>query len=135
MCGGFDDVLSTLHRLTGGDLADVVINTACYPGSVRDCAAYAAFGGRVVIVGLDRCPMEISQAGLTEKGLTLLGSRLNTRLFRYVEEGISSGKYTPERLVTHTFPARRVKEVFALIENNPSAVGRVVLTFDEGDTR
>ncbi|MFM7749632.1 MAG: zinc-binding alcohol dehydrogenase family protein, partial [Opitutaceae bacterium] len=68
--------IETLARLTNGQLADVVIDATGNHRSMVRALEFAAFGGRVVYVGITQQPMELPHAPfLHRRELTLLASR------------------------------------------------------------
>ena len=124
------DFHKTVMDFTDGQGADVIINTACVAGSMEESIAAAAYGARIVTVGLVSYPSQIPQSELTKKELDIYGSRLSTRLFPMVVDGIDRGKLTPDRLVTHRFHFTEIEKGFEIIKTQPQNVCKVVLTFD-----
>lgn len=119
-----------VEEFTDGYGADVIINTACVPGTMEDSVLAAAYGGRIVTVGLVGYPSRIVQAELTKKELSIHGSRLSTRLFAPVVQGIDRGVLTPEKLVTHKIHFTNIQRGFDIIKEKPESVCKIVLTFD-----
>ena len=124
------DFQRSVMDFTHGQGADVIINTACVGGSMEEAIAAAAYGARIVTVGLVSRPSLIPQSELTKKELDIYGSRLSTRLFSTVVDGIDRGKLTPDRLVTHRFHFTDIEKGFEIIKSQPQNVCKVVLTFD-----
>jgi threonine dehydrogenase-like Zn-dependent dehydrogenase len=77
-----------LGELTGGNLADIVIDATGSARSMSTCFDYAAFGGRVVYVGVASENLEFAHAPVFHRReLTLLASRnALSDDFREIEE-------------------------------------------------
>ena len=68
--------LAELETITGGELADVVIDATGSPKSMSTCFEYAAFTGRVVYVGITTSDLTFPHAPiLHRREITLLASR------------------------------------------------------------
>jgi 2-desacetyl-2-hydroxyethyl bacteriochlorophyllide A dehydrogenase len=68
--------LAELEKLTGGQLADVIIDATGSPKSMSTCFEYAAFTGRVVFVGITTSDLTFPHAPVFHRReLTLLASR------------------------------------------------------------
>ncbi|MCX6878353.1 MAG: zinc-binding alcohol dehydrogenase family protein [Verrucomicrobia bacterium] len=68
--------LAALEHLTGGQLADVVIDATGNAQSMSTCFEYAAFSGRVVYVGITTAALTFPHAAVFHRReLTLLASR------------------------------------------------------------
>lgn len=85
--------LSALAAITGGQLADVVIDATGNNKSMAQALTYCAFGGRLVYVGITQQEISFPQApALHRRELTILGSRNApagdfARIIRLIEEG------------------------------------------------
>ena len=123
------DMGGIIHAATGGVGPDVIILTVSDPLQLEACLRYVSAGGRIVVVGLNSRPSAVSQAALVAKEITLCGSRLSSRLFGYVLEGIDEGSYRPDLLASHFFPPDRFLDAVDLIRREPESTCRVVLTF------
>ena len=88
-----DGGLEELKRLTGGELAHVVIDATGNHRAMSQCLGFAAFGGRVVYVGITQAELSFPHAPvLHRRELTLLASRNAlpddfTRIIGLIEEG------------------------------------------------
>ncbi len=93
LANGDDGGLGELKRLTNGVLADVVVDATGSPKSMSRCLEFAAFGGRVVYVGITAAELSFPHAPvLHRRELTLLASRNAlpgdfTRIIGLIEEG------------------------------------------------
>ncbi len=93
LAGGADGGLDALKAITEGELAHVVIDATGSNKSMSRCLEYAAFGGRVVYVGITSAELSFPHAPvLHRRELTLLASRNAlpgdfTRIIQLIETG------------------------------------------------
>lgn len=96
--------LTALQEITGGRLADVVIDATGSAKSMSQAIAYCAYGGRLVYVGITQHELSFLHAPLVHRReLTLLASRNALtpdfpRIIRLIEEGrIDTGPWITHR--------------------------------------
>jgi alcohol dehydrogenase len=106
--------IDALSRLTQGQLADVVIDATGNHRSMVRALEFAAFGGRVVYVGITQQPMELPHAPfLHRRELTLLASRnALTRDFPRIIGLIRDGRIDTRPWITHHARLEEVPAVF-----------------------
>ena len=85
--------LKTLEALTGGDMADVVIDATGSNKSMSQALQYCAFAGRLVFVGITQQEVSFPHPLMHRRELTLLASRNAlpgdfTRIINLIEEGV-----------------------------------------------
>lgn len=74
-----DDALARIAEITGGGLADVVLDVADAPATVQSALEFARFGGTVVLAGLkDRRAVSVVSDLIPLKALTALGGSGST---------------------------------------------------------
>lgn len=95
--------LAALEKLTGGQLADVVIDATGSAKSMSTCFEYAAFTGRVVYVGIATSDISFPHAPiLHRRELTLLASRnALPQDFTNIIGLIRDGKINADIWITH----------------------------------
>lgn len=95
--------ITALAALTGGQLADVVIDATGSNKSMVGCFAYAAFAGRVVYVGITQQELTFPHAPLLHRReLTILASRnALSRDFARIIALIESGVINTAPWITH----------------------------------
>ena len=103
--------LAELEALTGGQLADVIIDATGNPGSMSTCFNYAAFTGRVVYVGITTSDLTFPHAPVFHRReLTLLASRNAMpedfdNIIQLIREGkINTGPWITHRLTFDEVP-------------------------------
>ena len=107
--------LRALSDLTHGQLADVVIDATGSHRSMVRALEFAAFGGRIVYVGITQQPMELPHAPyLHRRELTLLASRnALTRDFPRIIALIREGRIDTRPWITHHARFEEVPSVFS----------------------
>lgn len=123
------DPLDALARLTGGRMADVVIE--CSGSSAgRDLALRAAGKlGRVVFVGLRGADDQgISLDLVVDKELRLYGGLGQSWDVEPAMRIINSGKYDLTRMVSHVFPMEQADEALKFFMDRPEECIRVALS-------
>ena len=123
------DPLEEIMKLTDGSGTNVVIDAVCLPQTYELSVDIASVAGRVVVLGFDERPSNISQLPVTKKELTIVGSRLQTKQFPKVINWLEEGKLVVDGMVTHQYPVDDIKEAFQFIEQNPNEVRKAVVVF------
>ncbi len=101
------------RELHGGRRADVIFDATGHPGSMSRCFEYAAFGARVVYVGITSEPVNLPDPLFHRRELTLLATRNAVasdfpRILGLIREGrIQTGPW-----ITHRASFDVVPEVF-----------------------
>ncbi len=95
--------LAALEEITGGQLADVVIDATGNPKSMSTCFDYAAFTGRVVYVGITTADLTFPHAAVFHRReITLLASRNALPAdFGHIIQLIRDGKINTGLWITH----------------------------------
>ncbi len=95
--------LKALDAITGGQLADVVIDATGNNKSMSAALAYCAFGGRLVYVGITQQEISFLQApALHRRELTIMGSRnAHSRDFARIIALIEDGSIDTDPWITH----------------------------------
>ncbi|MES2661100.1 MAG: zinc-binding alcohol dehydrogenase family protein [Verrucomicrobiota bacterium] len=107
--------LVELDKLTGGRLADVIIDATGNPQSMSTCFDYAAFTGRVVYVGITTSELGFPHAPVFHRReLTLLASRnAMPEDFVHIIRLIREGKINTTPWITHRIAFEEVPADFA----------------------
>jgi threonine dehydrogenase-like Zn-dependent dehydrogenase len=101
-----EDVVSRVAEITGGALADVVLElTPMAAQPVRDALNAVRWGGRVVLAGLKGGrPLELSTDLIINKALTVVGAfSVDSRAYAEAIRLIEAGRFPLARMHTHTF--------------------------------
>ncbi|KAA0566502.1 zinc-binding alcohol dehydrogenase family protein [Bacillus sp. CH30_1T] len=123
------NVIEEVMELTKQEGANVVIDAVCIPQTFEQAIEAVSAAGRVVILGFDERPSQITQLPITKKEVTIIGSRLQTNQFPVVIEMFNERTIDTRGMVTQEFPVDRIEEAIRLIETSPEDVRKVVISF------
>lgn len=124
-----DDGLAKLEALTRGNLADVVIDATGSARSMSTCFRFAAYGGRVVYVGITAQELTFPHAPVFHRReLTLLASRNALSAdFRRIIDLISSGRINVDPWITHRIPFADAADCFEQLARPDSGVIKAMI--------
>ncbi|MEA3208682.1 MAG: hypothetical protein QOE70_1739 [Chthoniobacter sp.] len=129
---GDESDLKTLAEMTSGQLADVVIDATGSNKSMARALEFAAYGGRVVYVGITQQNLEFPHAPfLHRRELTILASRNAlsrdfTRIIKLIEEGTID----TQPWITHHATFEEVPAVFPTWLKPETGVIKAVVRID-----
>lgn len=66
---------------------------------------------------------------MIKKELTIVGSRLNNRMFHKVIPWIESGQLNTEAIISHEFAFEHFGDAVRQLEDRPEETRKVILTF------
>lgn len=124
-----EDIEEAMLSWTRGEGVPLIIDAACIPSLFPIFLRMASPAGRIVNLGFSSLAADLSPLEVTRKELTILGSRLNRRMFPQVIEWFERGIVEPERLISHRFHFEKAREAFDFIQENPVEACKVLLTF------
>ena len=106
--------LAELEKITGGQLANVVIDATGSPKSMSTCFDYAAYTGRVVYVGITTSDLTFPHAAVFHRReITLLASRnALPEDFGKIIQLIRDGKINTGLWITHRIRFEKVPTEF-----------------------
>jgi 2-desacetyl-2-hydroxyethyl bacteriochlorophyllide A dehydrogenase len=135
--GVADTVLATgseadeqaIASLTDGRRADIVIDATGSAASMARCLAFAAFGGRVVYVGITQADLVFPHAPVMHRReLTLLASRnALSRDFTRIIALIEQGRIDTVPWITHRIPFADTIAAFPTLLDPSSGVIKAVI--------
>ena len=109
---------------------DVCIEAVGLPETFQNCIDMAAFGGRVVLIGVSKKSLEFNFTQLQKKELHVSGSRNALKKdFLELIDLTRDGIIHPESAVTHTFPFTQAPEAFREFDENNGRMLKVLLDF------
>lgn len=121
-------LVARVAEVTGGDMADAVIEAS---GSARATAmttALVGHAGRIVLVGWNQGPVEIDTVTLMRKEADLIGSRNSFNAFPAVLQLLAGGIVDPEELITHRFDLASTAEALDVLDRGRQPVMKVLIT-------
>lgn len=107
------DIIEAVHEITGGRMADLVIDCASGgPDTIKSAIRLARKRGRVIVGGRKFCPIpEFESDLLITRFLTLRGMRGHSYLsVEMAIQIIASGKYPLDEMCTHVFALEEVDQ-------------------------
>ncbi|MGO4890444.1 zinc-binding alcohol dehydrogenase family protein [Anaerobacillus sp. MEB173] len=125
------DVKDAVFEITEGEGANVVIDAVCIQKTFEDAVEVVSPAGRVVVLGFDTRPSQISQLPITKKEVTIVGSRLQTNQFPEVIKLLNDKSINIEEMVTHEFKLEDIQKAIDFIEKSPNEIRKVVISFEE----
>jgi 2-desacetyl-2-hydroxyethyl bacteriochlorophyllide A dehydrogenase len=130
---GDDTGPSLLSKLTGGRLADLVIDATGSNKSMSRSLEFAAFAGRVVFVGITQQNLEVPHAAVMHRReLTLLASRNALSVdFTRIISLIAKGQIDTRPWITHHAPLLDVPRVFSDWLKPETGVIKAVVNVDK----
>ena len=113
------DMRDAVLAETGGDGAGCIIEASGAPGAVPSCLACLRKGGRIIVLGNPKAPVEIANVmrDFMHKELTLktLHGRLMYETWRESEALLSEARLDIRPAITHTFAMSRIDDAMHAI--------------------
>lgn len=109
---------------------DVCIEAVGLPSTFQDCIDAAAFGGKVVLIGVGKQNLDFNFTLIQKKELNVFGSR-NALKKDFVEliDLVRGGKADLEKVITHTYKFADAGEAFESFRTNRAGMLKVMLDF------
>ena len=127
--GGKEILADAVREFTGDFGADVVVEAVGIPELLEESLAFAAPGGRIVVLGFHPAPAKIPEVTVVKKELKIIGSRMNCRRFPQVIEWFDGNRVNPEALVSAVYPFEKMDDAFRDILAAPDRYLKVVITY------
>ena len=119
-----------VEEYTNGDGFDVAVEAVGLPQTMEDCIASAAFGGRIVLIGVIKGPSEFHFDVIRNNYLTVIGSRNAVGSdFEEVIALVGSNRFPVEKLISEIFPMDQAPEAFDFFARNGATNFKVLLQF------
>lgn len=125
---------SLVREYTQAKGYDVTIEAVGLPSTFQSCIDSAAYGGRVVLIGVSKKNLDFKFSTVQKKELAIFGSRNAVKSdFAEVIEIVKSGRVDLESLVTNTYDFTQAADAFEHFDKNASDTLKVLLQFGEAD--
>ena len=123
-------IREAVRRFTDGEGFDVTVEAVGQPSTFQDCIDAAAFGGRVIVIGVSKQNLDFNFTVIQRKELRVIGSR-NALPGDFAEliDLTAEGAFTPERAVTHTLRWTDAAEAFRAFDRSGGDMLKVMLDF------
>jgi L-gulonate 5-dehydrogenase len=127
---GLRDVAAEVRRITGGMGSNVTVDAVCNKKSLEDAVEITSAAGRVVNLSFNEVASEIVPKLVTQKELTLCGSRLQTKRFPVVIDFFVKGAIPVKGFVNKTFPLSDMLAAFKYVDDNGATTRKVVINME-----
>lgn len=122
-----EDPVDAVSKLTGGEMADVVVE--CTGASViyNQAIAVTRKTGTLVLLGLNSKSNPVNTDEIIEKELTVKGCSGQPNNCQDAMRTINSGRFAIEKMATHKFPVRDADKALAFAMQPSEELIRVVM--------
>lgn len=115
---------------TEGNGYDVTIEAVGLPSTFQNCIDAAAFGARVVLIGVGKKNLDFNFTMIQKKELNIFGSRNALKKdFLELIDLVKAGGVDLEKIVTNTYKMEDAEKAFEEFSQNAGSMLKVVLEF------
>ena len=119
-----------VQRITNGNGFDVTIEAVGLPSTFQNCIDCAAYGGRVVLIGVGKKNLDFNFTIIQKKELNIFGSRNALKKdFLELIDLVKAGKVDLEKIVTNTYKLDEADKAFKEFSENAGSMLKVVIDF------
>ncbi|MDF2609568.1 MAG: alcohol dehydrogenase [Lachnospiraceae bacterium] len=119
-----------VNRITNGNGFDVTIEAVGMPSTFQNCIDAAAFGGRVVLIGVGKKNLDFNFTMIQKKELDVFGSRNALKKdFEELIDLVKGGKLDLDKIITNTYKMEDAAKAFEDFDKNAGSMLKVVLEF------
>lgn len=122
------DPVETVRSMTGGVGADVALECAGVPETVRWSIGLLRRGGRCAAVGIPTAGVELAMQRLVLDELELVGVRASAGEMRRVMPLVEQGRIRVHEMITHRFPLAAYEEALATFNDRSSGAIKIVIS-------
>ena len=127
---GPEDYQKAVDEITGGSGFDVTIEAVGLPSTFQTCIDTAAFGGRMVLIGVGKKDLDFNFTILQKKELNVFGSRNALKEdFMEVIDLVKDGKIPLEKVITNVYPFDEAARAFKELDQDSAHMLKVILDF------
>jgi len=125
---GEQDPAAVVRDLTGGKMADVVIEAVGEPETLAETVSLVCNGGVIMLIGWTGNPTDpFDLTNTTFKELRVLGTLGFCRDFPISLKLMSMGRLDLKRIITHRFDLDHVRDAIELLESGRDNVWKAVV--------
>ena len=128
---GIRDVETVVRELTGGKMADVVIEAVGERETLEQTVSLVKNGGTIMLIGWtgnNADPFDLTNT--TFKELTVLGTLGFCRDFPISMKLLGAGKVNIQRIITHRFDLDHVEDAVEMLENRADGIWKAVVNIE-----
>lgn len=127
---GADSFKEKIREVTEGNGFDVAIEAVGLPSTFQACIDAAAFGGKVVLIGVGKQNLDFDFTVIQKKELNIFGSRNALKKdFEELIDIVKSGKVNLEKIVTDTYRFEDAGRAFEEFDKHAGSKLKVVIEF------
>jgi len=116
--------------ITQGNGFDVAIEAVGLPSTFQNCIDAAAFGGKVVLIGVGKKNLDFNFTIIQKKELNIFGSRNALKKdFLELIDLVKSGAVDLEKIITNTYNIDDAAKAFSDFDKNAANMLKVVIKF------
>jgi 2-desacetyl-2-hydroxyethyl bacteriochlorophyllide A dehydrogenase len=97
-----ENAVDRIREITGGRMAEAVVEASGSDAAIRSSIAYVAYAGRIALVGWPKGDVLLPTAMFTKKELDVMGSRNSSHAFAESIDLVAGDKIDVASLVTRT---------------------------------
>jgi len=120
------DPVEAIKTITGGRMAEVVIEASGNAAAVRSTIEYVSYAGRIALVGWPKNEISLPTAMFTKKELDIVGSRNSFHAFPESIELIARNKVDVAAVISKTISFAEVPALVSDIAANPGNYLKVI---------
>ena len=124
-----EDSVARIREITGGRMAEVVIEASGDARAVRNSIDYVSYAGRISFVGYSKADTPLPTSLFTKKELTIVGSRNSVGRFPESLRLIAEGKVDVSALLTKTVSMEDTPATLVDIAEHPDRYLKVTCLF------
>lgn len=124
---GKEDPAAAVAKITGGVMAQQVMECTGANPCIRGCLDLVSNAGRVTLTGWPRKETSLPTDVITKKEVDIRGARTSAGEFQEALELIASGRVDMNRILSKTVSLDEAPAVVADIEKNPGRYMKVVV--------
>ena len=122
--------MDKVQEATGGNGFDVAIEAVGLPSTFQNCIDAAAFGGRVVLIGVGKQNLDFNFTLIQKKELNIFGSRNALKKdFLQLIDLVKEGNVDLDKIVTNTYKFDDAAAAFADFDKNAASMLKVIFEF------
>ena len=109
---------------------DVTVEAVGLPATFQNCIDAAAFGGRMVLIGIGKKNLDFNFTTIQKKELHICGSRNAMRRdFEELIDLVKQGAVPLDKIVTNVYPFEKAADAFGEFSENAGQMLKVLLAF------
>jgi 2-desacetyl-2-hydroxyethyl bacteriochlorophyllide A dehydrogenase len=120
------DLVKEVQKITGGRMAEAVLEASGAPAAVRSSLDLIHYAGRIALLGWPKEEISLPTYLITRKELDVRGSRNSAKEFPLAIELLAKGAVKVKPIITHIIDLDEVPEYVRLIAENPQQYVKVI---------